>query len=76
MDINMDIAQINFPINDNDGAKLMAPLLIQKEYALSLAGVQPMTVPAHGLMSMANYMLSQLRLYKQHLKIILKIDCF
>lgn len=76
MDLIMDIAQINFPINDNDGAKLMAPLLIQKNYANNLAVAQPTTVPAHGLMSMANYTLSLLRLYKQPLKIILRIDCF
>ena len=38
MDLIMDIAQINFPINDNDGAKLMAPLLIQKELCAEFGG--------------------------------------
>ena len=34
----MDIAQINFPIKDNDGAKLKAPLLIQKELCAKFGG--------------------------------------
>ena len=34
----MDIAQINFPINDNDGVKLKAPLLIQKELCAQFGG--------------------------------------
>lgn len=38
MDLIMDIAQINFPINDNDGDKLMAPLLIQKELCAEFGG--------------------------------------
>ena len=38
MDLNMDIAQINFPIKDNDGVKLKAPLLIQKELCAKFGG--------------------------------------
>lgn len=34
----MDIAQINFPIKDNDGVKLKAPLLIQKELCAQFGG--------------------------------------
>ena len=34
----MDIAQINFPIKDNDGVKLKAPLLIQKELCAKFGG--------------------------------------
>ena len=34
----MDIAQINFPINDNDGVKLKTPLLIQKELCKQFGG--------------------------------------
>lgn len=34
----MDIAQINFPVNDNDGVKLKTPLLIQKELCKQFGG--------------------------------------
>ena len=35
---NLDIAEINFPTHDNDGAKLMAPLLIQRELCERFGG--------------------------------------
>jgi len=60
---NLDIAEINFPTHDNDGAKLMAPLLIQRELCERFGGCT--AYDGHGSWVNANG-----KLYSEPVKII------